>query len=111
MAMAQSVLREAGVQTPASGEAPDRPRLVCIGGGTGLAATLRGVKSAMFAGDPVQGRERLTAIVTVADDGGSTGRLRRAYPVLAPGDIRNCLVALAEADPVLTSVFDFRFDG
>src|SRR5690606_621162 len=53
----------------------------------------------------------LTAVVTVADDGGSSGRLRRAYPILAPGDIRNCLLALARDDSRLHDLFDFRFNG
>ncbi|MGH7263571.1 MAG: gluconeogenesis factor YvcK family protein, partial [Candidatus Rokuibacteriota bacterium] len=56
-------------------------------------------------------RERLTAIVTVADDGGSSGRLRQAYGVLPPGDIRNCLLALADRDSTLAALFDYRFEG
>jgi uncharacterized cofD-like protein len=90
------------------------PRVVAIGGGTGLPVLLRGLRSALFpAADsaaPHWGRDRLTALVTVADDGGSSGRLRSAYGILAPGDIRNCLVALA-ADPRMATMFDFRFDG
>jgi uncharacterized cofD-like protein len=54
---------------------------------------------------------RLTAIVTVADDGGSSGRLRREHGVLPPGDVRNCLLALADGAPVMTRLFEFRFDG
>jgi len=90
------------------------PRIVAVGGGTGLPVLLRGLRSVMF--PPGQGtppawrRDLLTALVTVADDGGSSGRLRRAYGILAPGDIRNCLVALAE-NAQTAAMFDFRFDG
>jgi uncharacterized cofD-like protein len=56
-------------------------------------------------------RDLLTAIVTVADDGGSSGRLRQAYGVLPPGDIRNCLLALADRESVLSALFSYRFDG
>ena len=92
-----------------------RPRIVALGGGTGLPALLRGLKRAYFgtspdAGSPVD-RSLLTAIVTVADDGGSSGRLRRHYKVPPPGDIRSCLLALAEADSRVSAIFDFRFPG
>ena len=94
------------------GERP--PRIVAIGGGTGLPVLLRGLRSTMFPPDPRRPpnwrRDLLTALVSVADDGGSSGRLRRAYGILAPGDIRNCLVALTE-DPQRAAMFDFRFDG
>jgi uncharacterized cofD-like protein len=89
-------------------------RVVALGGGTGLPVLLSGLKAALFPQGPsdrLADRDRLTAIVTVADDGGSSGRLRRAYRVLAPGDTRNCLLALAHGDPRLTAMFGFRFDG
>ena len=80
-----------------------RPRIAALGGGTGLASLLRGLKRA-----PVD----ITAIVTVADDGGSSGRLRRELGVLPPGDIRNCLVALADDESLLGPLFQHRFaDG
>lgn len=87
-------------------------RITALGGGTGLAVVLRGLRDLHFpavadSADPA----RLTAIVTVADDGGSSGALRRDFDILAPGDIRNCLLALSEADPTLQALFDFRFDG
>lgn len=75
-------------------------KIVAIGGGTGLATVLRGLKSLDC---------DITAIVTVADDGGSSGRLRKDMKMLPPGDIRNCLVALAEAEPDMTSLFNHRF--
>ncbi len=78
------------------------PKIVVLGGGTGLGTLLRGLKKVST---------NLTAIVTVFDDGGSSGRLRREQGVLPPGDIRNCLVALAEAEPLLTQLFTHRFKG
>ncbi|MDQ0191364.1 YvcK family protein [Alicyclobacillus cycloheptanicus] len=77
-----------------------RPRIVVIGGGTGLSVILRGLKE--FQVD-------LTAIVTVADDGGSSGRLRTDFAMPPPGDIRNCLVALADTEPLLERLLQFRF--
>ncbi|HHY44828.1 MAG TPA: YvcK family protein [Firmicutes bacterium] len=79
---------------------PEKLKIVAIGGGTGLASVLRGLKSLDC---------DITAIVTVADDGGSSGRLRKDMKMLPPGDIRNCLVALAEAEPDMTSLFNHRF--
>lgn len=80
-----------------------RPRIAALGGGTGLASLLRGLKR-----EPLD----LTAIVTVADDGGSSGRLRRDLGVPPPGDIRNCLVALADDESLLGTLFQHRFrDG
>src|SRR5207302_1941824 len=78
------------------------PRLVAIGGGTGLSTLLRGLKTYT---------SNLAAIVTVADDGGSSGRLRGEYRVLPPGDFRQCLTALAETEPLMTSLFNHRFTG
>jgi uncharacterized cofD-like protein len=75
-------------------------RIVCIGGGTGLSTMLRGIK---------EHTENLTAIVTVADNGGSSGILRREMNMLPPGDIRNCLLALAHVEPVMHKVFNYRF--
>src|SRR5437879_3529979 len=76
------------------------PRVVAIGGGTGLSMLLRGLKTYT---------SNLTAIVTVADDGGSTGRLRQEFGVIAPGDIRQCIAALAEAEPLMSRLFQYRF--
>ena len=75
-------------------------RIVVIGGGTGLSTMLRGLKR--YSGN-------ITAIVTVADDGGSSGRLQKQLGILPPGDIRNCLVALADSEPLMTELFQFRF--
>jgi len=79
---------------------PDRPRVVALGGGHGLAAALRAARR--YAGD-------LTAVVSVADDGGSSGRLRRDLDVLPPGDLRTCLVALAAPDNLWARAFEHRF--
>jgi len=76
------------------------PKIVVIGGGTGLSTMLRGLKNYTT---------NLTAIVTVADDGGSSGRLRRELGVLPPGDFRNCIVALADAEPLMSRLFQYRF--
>ncbi|HJP41092.1 MAG TPA: gluconeogenesis factor YvcK family protein [Dehalococcoidia bacterium] len=76
------------------------PRVVAIGGGTGLSNLLRGLKPHS---------SNLTAIVTVADDGGSSGRLRREFGVVAPGDIRQCIAAMAESEPLMSNLFQYRF--
>ena len=76
------------------------PKIVAIGGGTGLSTLLRGLKGYT---------SNLTAIVTVADDGGSTGRLRQEFGVVAPGDLRQCIAALAEAEPLMSKLFQYRF--
>ncbi|HSN85591.1 MAG TPA: uridine diphosphate-N-acetylglucosamine-binding protein YvcK [Thermoanaerobaculia bacterium] len=95
-----------------SSEAPERLpsasvtgcSLVAIGGGTGLSVLLRGLK-------PHVGAElrQITGVVTVTDDGGSSGRLRRELGVLPPGDIRNCIVALADDEDLLSRLFQYRF--
>ena len=78
------------------------PKIVAIGGGTGLSTLLRGLK---------QYSANITAIVTVADDGGSSGRLREEIGVLPPGDIRNCMAALADEEKLLTELFQYRFQA
>jgi len=77
------------------------PRIVTVGGGTGLSVILSGLK---------EYTSNITAIVTVADSGGSSGRLREQFDMLPPGDIRNCLVALADAPVLMRDLFQFRFD-
>jgi len=77
------------------------PKIVVVGGGTGLSVLLSGLKEFTY---------NITAIVTVADDGGSSGRLRQQFDILPPGDIRNCLVALADAPALMRDLFQFRFD-
>jgi len=78
------------------------PKVVAIGGGTGLSTLLRGLK---------EHTSDITAIVTVADDGGSSGRLRQELGLLPPGDFRNCIAALADAEPLTTQLFQYRFGG
>ncbi|MBI1856294.1 MAG: YvcK family protein, partial [Chloroflexi bacterium] len=78
------------------------PREVAIGGGHGLSTLLRGLKAHT---------RNLTAVVTVADDGGSSGRLRESLGILPPGDIRNCLAALSNDEALLTQLFQYRFSG
>jgi uncharacterized cofD-like protein len=79
------------------------PKIVVIGGGTGLSTLLRGLK---------QYSSNLTAVVTMTDDGGSSGQLQKQLPggLLPPGDVRNCLVALAEAEPLMQELFQYRFE-
>lgn len=76
------------------------PRIVVLGGGHGIATVLRGLK---------EHTNNLTAVVSVADDGGSSGNLRRSLGILPPGDIRNCLAALSDDEAMLTQLFQYRF--
>jgi uncharacterized cofD-like protein len=78
------------------------PRVVVVGGGTGLSTLLRGLKNFT---------NNITAVVTVGDDGGSSGRLRQELGVLPPGDIRNCITALADEDKLVTELFRYRFES
>jgi len=78
------------------------PKIVTVGGGTGLSTLLRGLK--VYSSN-------LTAVVTVADDGGSSGKLRKQLKMLPPGDIRNCMVALADSSSLLGKIFQYRFNS
>ena len=78
------------------------PAVVTLGGGTGLSSLLRGLKKYT---------SNITAVVTVADDGGSSGKLRDELGILPPGDIRNCLVALADTEPLMEELFQYRFES
>src|SRR5512137_1018969 len=92
-----------------SHEWSDRPlRIVAVGGGTGLSTVLHGLKPFAYPrpGAPLAD---IAAVVTVTDDGGSSGRLRRDFEVLPPGDIRNCMVALSEDEALLSRLFQYRF--
>src|SRR5690348_16628094 len=84
-------------------------RVVAIGGGTGLSALLQGLKQYARPAGGSPPELDITAIVTVSDDGGSSGRLRREFDVLPPGDIRNCMVALSEDSALLSRLFQRRF--
>lgn len=95
--------------SPGEGKDPERlrslmrgPKIVVVGGGTGLGTILRGLKHVTA---------NLTAIVTVADDGGSSGRLRSEFGMLPPGDIRSCLIALADLEPLMERLMQYRFNG
>ena len=98
-------------------ESRDRPRpvrVVALGGGTGLSQLLRGLKEYVARRRKEQVKRPiadLAAVVTVTDDGGSSGRLRREYKVLPPGDIRNCMVALSKDEALLGRLFQYRFPG
>jgi uncharacterized cofD-like protein len=92
----------------AAQELPAHPRrVVALGGGTGLPAVLRGLRGLVSRGAICE----LTAIVAMSDDGGSSGRLRRSRGIPPPGDVRNCLVALAESEALLAALFQHRYDG
>ena len=94
--------------------ASDALRIVAIGGGTGLSSLLHGLKQYMHCGGGEgvpQYDLALTAVVTVTDDGGSSGRLRRDFDILPPGDIRNCLVAMSEDEAMLAKLFQYRFSA
>ncbi len=80
---------------------PEMTRVVAIGGGAGMKALLGGLKSRSV---------DLCAVITVADDGGSSGRLRKDFNIPPPGAIRDCLVAMSEGDPILARLFEYRFD-
>jgi uncharacterized cofD-like protein len=89
-------------------------RVVAIGGGTGLSALLHGLKQYVQghgSAPPKKSSVDIVAVVTVSDDGGSSGRLRREFDVLPPGDIRNCLVALSEDEGLLSRLFQYRFES
>lgn len=89
-------------------------KLVCIGGGTGLSALLSGIRKYSHANQrelPIVDMDRLAAVVSVSDDGGSTGRLIDEFDVLPPGDVRKLLVSLSEADELVASLFEYRFSG
>src|SRR5580704_8118945 len=99
---------------PRSGRA-DSVRAVAMGGGTGLSTLLHGLKYYVsLSGEALDGGEvpsisELSAIVTVSDDGGSSGRLRKEFNLPAPGDIRNCIVALSDEEDLLSRLFQYRF--
>jgi len=103
------LLREAGAGSKGL-------KVVAIGGGTGLSTLLRGLKQYVSRPSDPHRREgpfisELTAVVTVSDDGGSSGRLRKELKLLPPGDVRNCIVALSEDEALLSRLFQYRFRG
>ena len=91
-------------------------RVVAIGGGTGLSTLLKGLKRFVLSPAEISSQadspmiRDLCAVVTVSDDGGSSGRLRKELNMLPPGDIRNCIVALSEDEALLSRLFRHRFD-
>jgi uncharacterized cofD-like protein len=102
-----SLLDKSALQSPL--------RIVAIGGGTGLSTLLSGLKKhvpcAQDAPEAHRPAVELTAVVTVTDDGGSSGRLRREFDILPPGDIRNCMTALSEDTDLLSQLFQYRFSS
>jgi len=104
LAQRREMLRKAIMSDSASSPL----RIVSIGGGNGLSTLLRGLKRYTLA---YPNALDITAVVTVTDDGGSSGRLRRDFDVLPPGDIRNCMVALSSDETLLARLFEYRFPG
>lgn len=106
---------DAPAEQKGASPAPERLRVAALGGGTGLPNALRGLCSLLYGGGTrgtghISG-SRLVAIVTTTDDGGSSGRLRREFGVIPPGDIRNCLAAMAVDQSLITEAFQFRFEA
>ena len=109
-------MNDRGLQNPsASGAKPRGFKVVAMGGGTGLSTLLRGLKRYVLGpGEPPRKEpfiKQLSAVVTVSDDGGSSGKLRKEFNVPPPGDIRNCIVALSEDEALLSRLFQYRFRG
>src|SRR5579871_4708002 len=115
--------KQSAKQAPASPEPCLRKplRVVAMGGGTGLSTLLRGLKSYVLSATELAEIHagsapakvcigELCAVVTVTDDGGSSGRLRKEFNILPPGDIRNCIVALSEDEALLSRIFQYRFE-
>ena len=98
---------EAGIRSA------EPPRIVALGGGTGLPNVLRGLRPLLYGADDrardLAPRDRLVAIVATSDDGGSSGKLRAAFNIIPPGDIRNCLAALSDNHALIADIFQYRF--
>ena len=107
------MLSQSRINPSETGKAGPELRVVAIGGGTGLSTLLKGLKryvtspAAAAAGQPTI--RELSGVVTVSDDGGSSGRLRKEFNMLPPGDVRNCIVALSEDEALLSRLFQHRF--
>jgi uncharacterized cofD-like protein len=106
---------ETSTRPPTGLSFPAQLRVAALGGGTGLPNVLRGLCALLYGGtargDAGFRSDQLVAIVTTTDDGGSSGRLRREFGVIPPGDIRNCLAAMAADQSLITAVFQFRFES
>lgn len=98
------------VPTKSDPQSGGMPRIVAIGGGTGLPNVLRGLRPILFPqGATDASRDRLVAVVATSDDGGSSGRLRAEFNMIPPGDIRNCLAALSDGTSEIADIFQYRF--
>ena len=119
--MRTSTLSEAlrpRMDPPARGQdagTPGPPRIVALGGGTGLPNVLRGLRPLLYGGGTREQerapRDRLVAIVATSDDGGSSGRLRAEFNMIPPGDIRNCLAALSDNHALIADIFQYRLES
>jgi uncharacterized cofD-like protein len=100
------------IPTRADLQSSGLPRIVALGGGTGLPNVLRGLRPVLFPdGATDASRDRLVAVVATSDDGGSSGRLRAEFNMIPPGDIRNCLAALSERNSEIADIFQYRFES
>ncbi len=101
------------VSRPAGSQPIHAPRVVALGGGTGLPNVLRGLRPLLYGTNPrtqdLVPRDRLVAIVATSDDGGSSGKLRAEFNIIPPGDIRNCLAALSDNHALIADIFQYRF--
>jgi len=104
-----------GANTRRSSPSATLPRVVALGGGTGLPNVLRGLRPLLYGAgarnQETAPRDRLVAIVATSDDGGSSGRLRAEFNMIPPGDIRNCLAALSDNHALIADIFQYRFDS
>ena len=101
------------VSRPSGAQPHEAPRVVALGGGTGLPNVLRGLRPLLYGTNPrtrdLVPRDRLVAIVATSDDGGSSGKLRAEFNIIPPGDIRNCLAALSDNHSLIADIFQYRF--
>jgi len=108
------MLPQLRTNSPDAGKTGPELRVVAIGGGTGLSTLLKGLKRYVTSPELVPSDQptirELCGVVTVSDDGGSSGRLRKEFNMLPPGDVRNCIVALSEDEALLSRLFQHRFE-
>ena len=110
-----SLNRESGATRRAGSGVSSPPRVVALGGGTGLPNVLRGLRPVLYGAgarnQETAPKDRLVAIVATSDDGGSSGKLRAEFNIIPPGDIRNCLAALSDNHALIADIFQYRFDS
>ncbi len=112
---ADAAMQRSASRPPRARASDVQPRVVALGGGTGLPNVLRGLRSLLYTAGHRERefapRDRLVAVVATSDDGGSSGRLRAAFNMIPPGDIRNCLAALSDNHALIADIFQYRFES